>query len=95
MCRNIRQLFNYDPPATDEEIYASALQFVRKVSGSVHPSKVNEKIFFETTIDISAKIRHLLDNLQTKAPPKNREEEREKARQRNLKRFGGVSGARN
>ncbi len=90
MCRNIRTLFNYDPPATDEEIYASSLQFVRKLSGSTKPSKVNEEIFYQTVIDISEQVHHLLDNLKTTAPPKNREVEREKARQRNLKRFGRV-----
>jgi len=88
MCRNIRQLFNYDPPATDEEIYASSLQFVRKISGSVHPSKVNEEIFFKTVINVSGQVRELIENLQSKASPKNREHEREKAHQRNLKRFG-------
>ncbi len=93
MCRNIRQLFNYEPPATDEEVYASALQFVRKISGSTHPSKINEKLFFETVIDISAKVRYLVDHLQTNALPKNREVEKEKARLRNLKRFGPRTGS--
>lgn len=88
MCRNIRPLFNYDPPATDEEIYASALQFVRKVSGSSFPSKINEKIFYQTVITISEQVKKLLENLETTSPPKNREVEKEKARQRNLKRFG-------
>jgi hypothetical protein len=87
MCRNIRPLFNYDPPATDEEIYASALQFVRKISGSSFPSKVNEKVFYETVIAVSGQINHMLERLETSAPPKNREVERERARQRNLKRF--------
>jgi hypothetical protein len=87
MCRNIRPLFNYDPPATDEEIYASALQFVRKISGSSFPSKVNEKVFYETVIAVSGQINQMLERLETSAPPKNREVERERARQRNLKRF--------
>jgi len=95
MCRNIRQLFNYAPPATDEEIYASALQFVRKISGSTHPSKINEKIFFQSVIDISQKVRYLVDNLETQAPPKDREVEREKARLRNLKRFGPARSQKN
>ncbi|MBK8504852.1 MAG: DUF2277 domain-containing protein [Saprospiraceae bacterium] len=84
MCRNIRPLFNYDPPATDEEIYASVLQFVRKISGSSFPSKVNEKLFYETVISVSGQITAMLESLQTSAPPKNREVERERARQRNL-----------
>lgn len=88
MCRNIRPLLNYDPPTTDEEIYASALQFVRKVSGSSFPSKINEKIFYQTVITISDQVKNLLENLETTSPPKNREVEKEKARQRNLKRFG-------
>ncbi len=88
MCRNIRPLFNYDPPATDEEIYASTLQFIRKVSGSSFPSKINEKIFYQTVITISGQVKDLLENLETTSPPKNREVEKEKARQRNLKRFG-------
>ena len=61
MCRNIRPLFNYDPPATDEEIYASALQFVRKISGSSFPSKVNEKLFYETVITVSGQITTMLE----------------------------------
>jgi len=91
MCRNIRPLFNYDPPATDEEIYASSLQFVRKISGRSFPSKENEKVFYQTVIAISGQVKHLLENMETSAPPKNREIEREKARQRNLKRFGNRS----
>ncbi len=90
MCRNIRRLFNYDPPASDEEIYEAALQFVRKISGSTHPAKVNETVFFQTVIDVSERVRYLVDNLQTSAPPRNREVEREKARLRNLKRFGSA-----
>ncbi|MCB0688127.1 MAG: DUF2277 domain-containing protein [Saprospiraceae bacterium] len=88
MCRNIRTLFNFEPPATDEEIYASALQYVRKVSGSNTPSKANEALFYESVDKISNQIRYLLDHMTTLSTPKNREEEREKARERNLKRFG-------
>ena len=88
MCRNIRTLHNYDPPATEEEIYASALQFVRKISGSTKPSKANEKIFHQSVADVCTVVRNLLDGLETKAQPRNRTIEREKARQRNLKRFG-------
>ncbi len=88
MCRNIRTLFNYDPPATDEEIHASALQFVRKVSGYTRPSKVNEEIFYRSVDEISNQVKFLIEQLRTTAPPRNREIEKEKARQRNLKRFG-------
>ena len=88
MCRNIRTLHNYDPPATEEEVYASALQFVRKISGSTRPSKANEKIFYQTVDDVCEVMTNLLKNLETNAPPRNREIEKEKARQRNLERFG-------
>lgn len=87
MCRNIRPLFNFDPPATEEEIHAASLQFVRKVSGSTAPSRTNEPVFNEAVDQISDIVRHLLENLETMAAPKNREVEREKARKRNLKRF--------
>ena len=89
MCRNIRTLHNYDPPATEEEVYASALQFVRKISGSTRPSKTNEKIFYQTVNDVCEVMTNLLENLETNAPPRNRAIEKEKARQRNLERFGG------
>jgi hypothetical protein len=88
MCRNIRTLHNYDPSATEEEVYASALQFVRKISGSTGPSKANEKIFYQTVDDVCEVMTNLLKNLETNAPPRNREIEKEKARQRNLERFG-------
>ena len=88
MCRNIRTLHNYDPPATEEEVYASALQFVRKISGSSRPSKVNEKIFYQTVDDVCDVVKNLLENLETNAPPRDREIEKAKARQRNLERFG-------
>ncbi|MCR4282259.1 MAG: DUF2277 domain-containing protein [Bauldia sp.] len=87
MCRNIRTLFNFDPPATEEEIHASAVQFVRKLSGFTHPSKANEAAF-ERAIEDTAKVaRRLIDALETNAPPKNREEEAAKARVRAAVRF--------
>ncbi|NND31896.1 MAG: DUF2277 domain-containing protein [Saprospiraceae bacterium] len=88
MCRNIRTLHNYDPPATKEEIYASALQFVRKISGSTKPSKANEELFYQSVTDVCGIVEHLLDGLETTAQPRNREVEKAKARERNLKRFG-------
>ncbi len=88
MCRNIRTLYNFEPPATDEEIHASALQFVRKVSGFTKPSKANEATFARAVEDVSAVTRTLLDSLVTAAPPKDREVEAAKARERTLKRFG-------
>jgi hypothetical protein len=87
MCRNIRVLFNFDPPATDDEVRAAAIQYVRKVSGTRKPSKANEAIFDESIDEIAAITRKLVDGLSTSAPPKNREEERRKARERNAKRF--------
>jgi hypothetical protein len=87
VCRNIRTLFNFDPPATEEEIHASAVQFVRKLSGFTHPSKANEAAF-ERAIEDTAKVaRRLIDALETNAPPKNREEEAAKARVRAAVRF--------
>lgn len=88
MCRNIKPLFNFDPPATDEEIHASALQFVRKVSGFHEPSQANEEAFNQGIADVAAACKKLLDSLETHADPKNREEEALKARIRNEKRFG-------
>lgn len=87
MCRNIKTLFNFETPATDEEIHAAALQFVRKVSGFNRPSKNNEEAFNQAVEAITLISRNLLDNLETTAPAKNREEEIAKARARNLKRF--------
>lgn len=87
MCRNIRPLFNFDPPATEEEIYAASLQFVRKISGSTSPSKANEKLFHDAVEAISHQVQLLLSNMQTNSTPKNRDVEKEKARQQNLKRF--------
>ena len=88
MCRNIRTLYNFDPPATDEEIRAAALQFVRKISGFTSPSKVNETAFGHAVDDISRVVDQLLDSLVTNAPARNREVEAAKARERAAKRFG-------
>jgi hypothetical protein len=88
MCRNIKPLFNFDPPTTDEEIQAAALQFVRKVSGFTKPSKANEAPFLLAVDEISALAKKLLLSLETTAPPKNREEEVAKARSRSALRFG-------
>ena len=87
MCRNIRQLNNFEPPATSAEVQAAALQFVRKVSGMNKPSKANEQYFDEAVHDIAHITQHLLDHLTTSAPPKNREEEAAKARARSAARF--------
>ena len=88
MCRNIKQLFNFEPPATEEEIRASALQFVRKLSGSTKPSKANELVFEKAVDEVAAAARVLLAGLVTTAPSKDREAEAIKARERNAKRFG-------
>lgn len=87
MCRNIRVLFNFEPPATDEEIEAAAMQYVRKVSGSVRPSQANAEVFDAAVIELTELTKRLLESLTTVAPPRNREHEREKARARNAKRF--------
>ena len=87
MCRNIKTLFNFEPPVTDEEIRAAALQFVRKVSGFSKPSKANEAVFLAAIDRIAAVSRDLLDSLETNAPPRNREEEAAKARERAVQRF--------
>jgi hypothetical protein len=87
MCRNIRNLYNFKPPATDEEIHASSLQFVRKLSGFNRPSKANEEAFNRAVHDIAHATEHLLEHLVSTAPPKNREEEAAKARARSAKRF--------
>jgi|SRR5690606_22849367 len=88
MCRNIRTLANFDPPATEEEIRASSLQFVRKLSGSTRPSRVNEAAFNRAVDEVSAAAERLIRALQTNAPPRNRDVEREKAMERSRKRFG-------
>ena len=88
MCRNIRTLFNFDPPATDEEIQAASLQFVRKLSGFTRPSKANEAVFERSIAAVAEVARELLDGLVTQAPKRDREVEAEKARARAAKRFG-------
>ena len=87
MCRNIRPLFNFEPPATEEEIRASALQFVRKLSGFVKPSRANEAAFDRAVKDVTAATRRLLASLETASPAKDREEEAIKARERARERF--------
>lgn len=93
MCRNIKTLFNFEPPATEEEIRASALQFVRKVSGFNKPSKANEAAFLAAVDEIATVTRNLLNTLETKAPAKNREEEAAKARARAARRFSNEAEA--
>jgi len=88
MCRNIRVLFNFQPPATDEEVRAAALQYVRKVSGSTQPSAKNAAAFDEAVRAITEITRRLVDSLQTTAPPRDRDDEAAKARERSAKRFG-------
>jgi hypothetical protein len=87
MCRNIKTLFNFEPPVTDEEIRSAALQFVRKVSGFNKPSKVNEAAFLTAVDEVAAVSRNLLSSLETNAPPRNRADEAAKARVRAAKRF--------
>ncbi|MGI9327429.1 MAG: DUF2277 domain-containing protein [Pseudomonadales bacterium] len=88
MCRNIKTLHNFEPPATVSEVDAAALQFVRKISGSTHPSKVNETAFNAAVAEVSQSVQKLLDSLVSRSPAKNREAEAEKARARAAKRFG-------
>jgi hypothetical protein len=87
MCRNIRTLFNFEPPATEEEIRASALQFVRKLSGFAHPSKANEAVFQRAVDEVGDVARRLLQDLSTASPPRDREVEAAKARERSRERF--------
>ena len=87
MCRNIRTLHNFDPPATEDEIQASALQYVRKISGSTKPSQANAEAFDEAVEEVAAATRRLLHRLVTKAPPKNREVEAAKVKARSEARF--------
>ena len=91
MCRNIKTLHNFEPPATDDEVYAAALQYVRKVSGSTKPSKANEAVFMRAVDEIAHITTHLLEDLVTAAPPRDREAEAEKARARAEKRFGAAA----
>lgn len=88
MCRNIKTLFNFDPPVTEEEVRAASLQFVRKISGFNKPSKANEAAFLGAIEEIAGISTRLLRSLETTAPPKNREEEAAKARARAAERFG-------
>ena len=87
MCRNIRPLNNFEPPATDDEVHAAALQYVRKVAGSTKPSKANEEAFNKAVAEIAHITAHLIADLVTTAPPKDRDQEAIKARQRSEKRF--------
>ena len=88
MCRNIKTLHNFEPPATDDEVYAAALQYVRKVSGSTKPSKANEAVFMRAVDEIAHITSHLLEDLITAAPPRDREVEAARARARAEQRFG-------
>lgn len=88
MCRNIRVLHNFAPPATDDEIRASALQYVRKLSGTVRPSKANEAVFAAAVDEVAAAATRLLRGLVTTAPPRDRDVEAQRARERSLRRFG-------
>jgi hypothetical protein len=88
MCRNIKTLFNFDPPVNQEEVRAASLQFVRKITGFNKPSKANEAAFLAAIEEISSVAAHLLHSLETTAPPKNREVEAAKARERAAMRFG-------
>ncbi|GAA3405740.1 DUF2277 domain-containing protein [Paenibacillus hodogayensis] len=88
MCRNIKTLFNFAPPATEDEIQAASLQFVRKLSGFNEPSKANEAAFNQAVAEVTEAARRLLDSLVTRAEPRNREIEIERARVRSVKRFG-------
>jgi hypothetical protein len=87
MCRNIKTLANFEPPATADEIRASALQFVRKLSGTTKPSRANEDAFNQAVEEVTTAAHRLIDSLHTNAPPRNREVEMKKARERSLKRF--------
>ncbi len=93
MCRNIRTLFNFEPPATDDEVRASSIQFVRKISGPGKPSKANEAAFDRAVDEIAGVVCELLDSLTTSAPARNREAETAKARARAVKRFGAPASS--
>jgi hypothetical protein len=88
MCRNIKTLFNFAPPASDEEVRASSVQFVRKLSGFHHPSKANEEAFDRAVEEVTGAARRLMDSLVTNAPPRDRQEVAALARARSAKRFG-------
>ena len=87
MCRNIKTLANFAPPATDDEVHASALQFVRKLSGTTRPSRANEAAFTRAVAEVTAAARRLIDSLQINAPPRDREDEMRKAKERSRRRF--------
>ena len=87
MCRNIKMLANFEPPATDDEIRLSALQFVRKLSGTTKPSRANDAAFNMAVDEVTASAQRLIHSLHIQAPPRNREEEARKAKERSLKRF--------
>ena len=89
MCRNIKTLFNFDPPATDEEIHAASVQFVRKLSGFTNPSKANEAVFDQAVDDVAKIARRLIDDLVTSGEPRNREEVAARLKARAVERFGG------
>ncbi len=90
MCRNIKTLANFEPPASEHEIRASALQFVRKLSGTTHPSQANQAAFDRAVEDVTAAARRLIESLESRSAPRNREDEALKARERSRKRFGQV-----
>jgi hypothetical protein len=91
MCRNIKTLFNFDPPATEDEIHASSLQFVRKLSGFAHPSKANQAAFDQAVADVSAAAQRLIDSLVTNAEPRDREVEAARAKAKSALRFTPIS----
>ena len=93
MCRNIRTLANFDPPATDDEVRASALQFVRKLSGMNRPSKANQEAFDRAVDEVTEAARRLVSSITTSAAPRNREEEARKAKERSRQRFAGAGAA--
>ena len=90
MCRNIKPLFNFDPPVTDKEIHEASLQFVRKVSGFTKPSQANQEAFDQAVDEVSKVVRELFDSLVTTSTPRDREVEAEKARKRSVQRFGSA-----
>jgi len=90
MCRNIKTLFNFEPPVTEDEVHAASLQFIRKITGFNKPSKANEEAFLKAIDEVSGVCSRLLHSLETTAPPKNREEEAAKAKARSAERFGAA-----
>jgi hypothetical protein len=94
MCRNIRTLFNFDPPATDEEVRAASLQFVRKLSGFTRPSRANQAVFDRAVDEVAVVARRLIDSLETQAPPRDREVVAARAKAQAARRFGAASSPR-